>query len=269
MNWMEVLVSGGIAAVLGGITASLRNRKKLGKIGAVLWVIIPIIIGNVIYYQYNNPNGFRNNDRTQIEQSLESFPVFQTLKQQEPALYTQLIDNFIKSSNAGHSEQQLIDEMKQSVAELTVQRIQRASDENVIDYMKIILEELRYYQANHRSEKLCFKALYPQVSGGVNTTKILPKELQERDLDSVNRLFQASTGELITPQNQEYESKLDNIVQQMQQQYGDDLQMFTNLTSPNVDREKVCDMAIDMYSEILKLPPNDAGAILRSMLGGE
>lgn len=104
---------------------------------------------------------------------------------------------------------------------------------------------------------------------GVNTTKILPKELQERDLDSVNRLFQASTGELITPQNQEYESKLDNIVQQMQQQYGDDLQMFTNLTSPNVDREKVCDMAIDMYSEILKLPPNDAGAILRSMLGGE
>ncbi|CFR13712.1 topoisomerase IV subunit A subunit [Yersinia frederiksenii] len=269
MNWTEVLVSGGVAAVLGIVTTTLRNRNKLSTISAILWFIIPIVIGNIIYYQYNNPNWLRGNERTQIEQSLESFPVFQTLKQQEPALYTQLIDNFIKSKNAGHSEQQLIDEMKQSVAELTVQRIQRASDENVIDYMKIILEELRYYQANNRSEKLCFKALFPQVSGGVNTTKVLPRELLDRDLDSVNRLFESSTGEVIKPKNQEYESKLNIVIEQMQQQYGDDLHMFSNPASADVDREKICDMAIDMYSEILKLPPNEAGAILRSMLGGE
>ncbi|MGE4802195.1 DNA gyrase [Yersinia hibernica] len=269
MNWMEVLISAGIAVILGFITTRLRNSNKLGKIGAILWVIIPIVVGNIIYYQYINPNKFSGNDRAQIEQSLESFPVFQTLKKQEPALYTQLIDNFLKSKKEGQSEQQLIDEMKQSVAELTMQRIQHAPDKNVIDYMNIILDELRYYQANNRSEHLCFKALFPQVSGGVNATKVLPKELLMRDLDSVNSLFTSSTGGLIKPENQEYENKLNAIVGKMQQQYGHDLQMFVNPAAPEVDREKICDMAIDMYSQILKLPANDAGAILRSMLGGE
>nr|WP_245994963.1 DNA gyrase [Yersinia hibernica] len=266
---MEVLISAGIAVILGFITTRLRNSNKLGKIGAILWVIIPIVVGNIIYYQYINPNKFSGNDRAQIEQSLESFPVFQTLKKQEPALYTQLIDNFLKSKKEGQSEQQLIDEMKQSVAELTMQRIQHAPDKNVIDYMNIILDELRYYQANNRSEHLCFKALFPQVSGGVNATKVLPKELLMRDLDSVNSLFTSSTGGLIKPENQEYENKLNAIVGKMQQQYGHDLQMFVNPAAPEVDREKICDMAIDMYSQILKLPANDAGAILRSMLGGE
>lgn len=204
-----------------------------------------------------------------IERLFEEYPVFQTLKQQEPALYTQLIDNFLQSKKEGHSEQQLIDEMKQIVSSLIEQRIRHAPDKDVIDYMNIILEELRYYQANNRSEYLCFKTLFPQVSGGVNATKTLPKELQLRDLDSINRLFKASSGGVINPENQDYESKLNTIVTRMQQQYGDDLQMFSNPASPNADREKVCDMSIDMYSQILKLPPSDAGAILRSMLGGE
>ncbi|HHL2559455.1 TPA: DNA gyrase [Yersinia enterocolitica] len=269
MNWTEVLISAGVAAVLGVITTGLRNRNKLGKLGAILWVIIPIIVGNIIYYHYINPNGLRSNDRAQIERSFEGYPVFQTLKQQEPALYTQLIDNFIQSKKEGHSDQQLIDEMRRSVAELTVQRIQRAPDENVIDYMTVILEELRYYQANHHSEHLCFKALFPQVSGGVNTAKVLPKELLMRDLDSINRLFKASSGGVIKTDNQEHENKLNIIVAQMQQQYGDDLQMFSNPASPDVDRAKICDMSIDMYSQILKLPPDDAGAVLRSMLSGE
>ncbi|HGH0634948.1 TPA: DNA gyrase, partial [Yersinia enterocolitica] len=42
MNWTEVLISAGVAAVLGLITTGLRNRNKLGKLGAILWVIIPI-----------------------------------------------------------------------------------------------------------------------------------------------------------------------------------------------------------------------------------
>ncbi|CNK89025.1 topoisomerase IV subunit A subunit [Yersinia enterocolitica] len=197
MNWTEVLISAGVAAVLGLITTGLRNRNKLGKLGAILWVIIPIIVGNIIYYHYINPNGLRSTDRAQIERSFEGYPVFQTLKQQEPALYNQLIDNFLKSKKEGHSEQQLIDEMKQTVSGLIVQRIRHAPDKDVIDYMNIILEELRYYQANNRSEHLCFKALFPQVSGGVNATKALPKELQLRDLDSINRLFKASSGGII------------------------------------------------------------------------
>lgn len=269
MNWTEVLISAGIAAVLGVITSRLRNRNKLGRFGAILWVIIPIVVGNIIYYHYINPNGLRSNDRAQIERAFAEYPVFQTLKQQEPALYTQLIDNFLKSKKEGHSEQQLIDEMKQAVSSLIAQRIQHAPDKDIIDYMNIILEELRYYQANNRSEHLCFKSLFPQVSGGVNATKSLPKELQSRDLDSVNRLFKASSGGIINPINQDYENKLNTIVAQMQQQYGNDLQMFVNPASPDVDREKVCDMAIDMYGQIMQLPPSDAGAILRSMLGGE
>lgn len=99
MNWMEVLVSGGIAAVLGGSQphyVTERNWVKLVLFYRLLFLLSSgmLFITNIIIL-----TGSTNNDRTQIEQSLESFPVFQTLKQQKLALYTQLIDNFIKSSN--------------------------------------------------------------------------------------------------------------------------------------------------------------------------
>ncbi|MDA5494964.1 DNA gyrase [Yersinia intermedia] len=269
MNWTEVMVSAGVGVVLFGITTILRNRNKLNKISAILLVIIPIVVGNIIYYQYINPNGLRNGDRARIEDSFENVPVLQTIKQQDPVLYTQLINNFVNSIKSGHSEQQLIDEMKQTIAELTVKRIQRAPDENVITYMQVILEELRYYQEHNRSEMLCFKALFPQVSGGVNSTKVLPTELLMRDLEAINLLFKASTGEFVKPTDQEHESKLKAIVQRMEQQYGNDLQMFVNPAAPDADREKICDMSIDMYTQILTLSPKDAGAILRSMLAGE
>ena len=114
MNWTEVMVSAGVGVVLSGITTILRNRNKLNKISAILLVIIPIVVGNIIYYQYINPNGLRSGDRAR-----------------------------------------------------------------------------------------------------------------------------------------------------------NDLQMFTNPTAPDADREKICDMSIDMYTQILTLSPKDAGAILRSMLAGE
>ncbi|MCB5329528.1 hypothetical protein LH411_23050, partial [Yersinia intermedia] len=88
-------------------------------------------------------------------------------------------------------------------------------------------------------------------------------------LEAINLLFKASTGEFVKPTDQEHESKLKAIVQRMEQQYGNDLQMFTNPTAPDADREKICDMSIDMYTQILTLSPKDAGAILRSMLAGE
>ena len=51
--------------------------------------------------------------------------------------------------------------------------------------------------------------------------------------------------------------------------YGDDVQMLANPESPNIDRQKVCQMAIKFYGEILLLPQDKAARILRMMLGSQ
>ena len=94
MNWTEVMVSAGVGVVLSGNATTLRNRNKLNKISAILLVIIPIVVGNIIYYQYINPNGLRSGDRARIEDSFEKF--IWRLYYESPSFYDDIIEDYYK-----------------------------------------------------------------------------------------------------------------------------------------------------------------------------
>lgn len=70
-----------------------------------------------------------------------------------------------------------------------------------------------------------------------------------RDLEAINLLFKASTGEFVKPTDQEHESKPKAIVQRMEQQYGNDLQMENKSSQFWCRSRKICDMSIDMYTD--------------------
>ncbi|MDN0089168.1 DNA gyrase [Yersinia nurmii] len=265
MNWNEIAISAVIGAVLVGVVSLLKKNGKIGKFSGVMLVATPIIIGNFVYYKYIN----QNIDRAEVEYSIEKFAVYQTIKQQDPTLYTNLVNRLVALKSGGSSEQEIIDEIKQSVALLTVSKIQSAPDKSVVEYMSVILDELHFYQENDKTHQLCYKALYPQVEGGVNTVKELPATLVQRDLEALNNLFTASTGKPIKPENEQYRGQLEAIVQELHQKYGDDLLMLSNPTAANVDRKKVCDMAVELYGNVLRLPQKEAGTIIRTMLAGE
>ena len=169
----------------------------------------------------------------------------------------------------GKPQQEAIDTVKPMVSELLSKRIVHAPDAAVNAAMQVNLEEMQTLLA--RKDGTCFKFLYPQVSGGVNTAEVLPPALFSKDLSTMNDLLLA-TG----PQQSEFPAAVSTekvilmmapVRQALGNMYGDQLQMFSDLTKPDVDREKVCEISISLYSGILALQPADSAAILRQMLG--
>lgn len=106
---------------------------------------------------------FWNGDRARIE-DLKTFCITDNKATRSGAVYSTDFQQFCQFDKSGTFWAATDWRNEADNAEST-KRIQRAPDENVITYMQVILEELRYYQEHNRSEMLCFKALFPQVSG--------------------------------------------------------------------------------------------------------
>jgi hypothetical protein len=269
MNWNEVMVWGISGAVIGSLIGALHKKGKIGRVPAVILFLVLIIGGNLLWGGVIKPRLAGNSEEQKIDQALAELPLYNTIRMQEPALYAQIRSNILNMKKEGKTQQEAIDTVKPMVSLLLSQRISHAPDANVNQAMQVNLEEMQTLQA--RKDGSCFKFLYPQVSGGVNTAQVLPPELFRKDLDTMNDLLLATgNGQTVMPAPVSTEKVVQMMVpvrEALASMYGEQLQMFNDLTKPDVDREKVCEISISLYSGILALQPAESAAILRQMLG--
>lgn len=269
MNWTEVMVWGISGVVIGSLIGAVHKKGKIGRVPAVILFLVLIIGGNVLWGGVIKPRLAGESEEQKIDQALAALPLYTTIKTQEPALYAQIRSNILKVRKDGKSQQEAIDTVKPMVSVLLSERITHAPDANVNDAMQVNLEEMQTLQA--RKDGSCFKFLYPQVSGGVNTAQVLPPELFQKDLSTMNDLLLATgSGQTVQPtvvSTGKVVLMMAPVREALANMYGEQLQMFSDLTKPDVDREKVCEISISLYSGILALQPADSAAILRMMLG--
>lgn len=269
MNWNDVIIAAVVAAILGGVLKALYKKGKIGRTPAVITFLVVILGGNFLYEGVIKPRLAGENQTEEIDQALSALPIYSTIKTQEPALYSQIRDNILRLKKEGKSQQEAIDTVKPMVSDLLSRRMNTAPDANVIAAMEISLEEMQALQA--RSDGSCFKFLYPQINGGVNTAQVLPADLFKKDLDTMNALLLASgSGQTAQPtvvSGEKAKDLMAPVRQALHDKYGDQLQMFNDLSAANVDRAKVCEISITLYSGILAMPPQESAPVLRLMLG--
>ncbi|MFA1645438.1 MAG: topoisomerase II, partial [Enterobacteriaceae bacterium] len=109
----------------------------------------------------------------QLDTALGSMPVWQVIKEQDPAFRKKVQDEMIALQKAGKNEQQIIDTIQPQILHLQMARLQNAPDVNVVEYMKINMEQTAAMQKV--SDDSCFRFLYPEVKGGVNPMRLLSK----------------------------------------------------------------------------------------------
>ncbi|MBU9834309.1 hypothetical protein ORG37_25625 [Rahnella perminowiae] len=269
MNWNEVMVWGISGAVMGSLIGALHKKGKIGRVPAVTLFLVLIIGGNLLWGGVIKPRLAGNSEEQKIDQALAALPLYNTIRMQEPALYAQIRSHILTMKKEGKPQQEAIDTVKPMVSALLSQRISHAPDANVNQAMQVNLEEMQTLQA--RKDGSCFKFLYPQVSGGVNTAQVLPPELFRKDLDTMNDLLLATgSGQTAMPapvSTEKVVQMMAPVREALASMYGEQLQMFNDLTQPDVDREKVCEISVSLYSGILALRPAESAAILRMMLG--
>ena len=274
MNWAHVLLAGYIGAVIAIIVGVFRKKGWLGKLSGAVVFVVAIVAWNLFDVHYLIPRESPNyglTDAQKFENAMLSMPVYQVLKEQEPALWQNILTQATQLKEAGKSEQQIIDAIQPQILQVQMARLQQAPDANVIEYMKINLEQISAVAKVGNDE--CFRFLFPAVKGGINPVRIIPREIMDRRMASDMSMMYASHGpkkHTVTAEEKQLALQdLQSISPGLVQRFGPDIQIMAD-PSKGVGKEKVvCEMVQDLWSQVLKLPTARAAGVIRLMLSAE
>ncbi|MCW2481082.1 hypothetical protein [Candidatus Symbiopectobacterium sp. NZEC135] len=268
MNWQHVFFSAAVALVAASVLALMRKKQWIGKTTGVV-IFVAVIIGwNVIDTAYLMPNKSRSLELQYAEASMAKLPIFQTIKQYAPDTYQTLKEKVVDAKAEGKDLQQAIDLVQADSSAFLLSRLYSAPDDKVITTLKVMLEQGENIQ--QQSDEACFKFFFPFVSGGVNPLTLNSTELIQRRMRADSELVAASyTSPRAADKPREDAAAaqaIQPVIQRLYGQYGADLQMIADPAAKQVDRKKVCDITLQLYRHILALPPQQAAAVIRSVL---
>jgi hypothetical protein len=265
VNWYSV----GLAAASGGIAAliaSLVFGKKPEKKTAYTIVVVILFVGlNALSKQFIFPELNAHKAKADIESAFSDIPAFASIKKYEPAIYQNLVDSLTDATKQGFDQQQAIDLVRSQISGLVESRMPHASDEAILTYMNVLVTEMGELQG--KGGGLCYKLLFPQVGGGVDGRKAFSQETQNNDLLALDEVIKTSNTKRAIPPESAVMPYLEPVFVSLYSKFGDDVSMIENPTASNVDKRKVCSITMELYSEILQLPPEQAASALRWMFG--
>ncbi|NEG94530.1 topoisomerase II [Leclercia adecarboxylata] len=227
-----------------------------------LRIAIAVVLGMVAagwIYRDKAPN-----TEQQLDTALSSMPVWQVIKEQEPEFRKKVQDEMLALQKAGKNEQQIIDTVQPKILHLQMARLQNAPDANVVEYMKINMEQTAAMQKV--SDDSCYRFLYPEVKGGVNPMRLLDKDLMQRRMQADVDMMRAAAGpnkHTVTSQEiQQAETDVVPIIQKLTGKYGDDIELLQMPQKGKGKEKQSCDLVQDLWNNVLALPePNAAGLI--------
>lgn len=257
--------------VLSLLALLLVKKGKIGRLSALLLVIIPLAIGNGFWlgwvYPQQKQQQLQAANIAGAQEQLAATPPYRTIRQQQPALYKQINDQLVAAVRAGSDPTKAIGQLRPLVAELLNQRIGRADDDSIINYMRLSVSQMQ--NLRQQGGELCFKFLFPEIRGGVNSDELLPPSLQQQDRQQMEALLLASQGPEKPVDIAQARQSLQGIVRQLYDKWGSDLQLLNSPIASRIEPQKMCDMTIDLYSAVLALPGKQSANVLRMMLSAD
>ncbi|ALB61472.1 FIG00554229: hypothetical protein [Cronobacter condimenti 1330] len=263
MNWHHVLISAWVGVALAGIASALYKKGKVNKFAAIAIFVVGIVVWNVADIAWLK--GSKASPEQGFDEAFNSMPVYKLIQEKDPAFYARVRNQAVEMVKQGKTQQEVIDAIQIHMADLEMQRIQFAPDNEVMAYMRTSMAQTREMQQH--SDDACFRFLMPQVKGGVNPVNMLSKDIIAKRMDVEMQLLSASYGpnaHKVTPQEQALAGEtMAPIGQALQEKYGETVEVFNDPQKGVGQEKQVCNMVQDLWRNVLALPPEKAGAVIR------
>ncbi len=262
MDWYSI----GLAALSGGfaaLIASLIFGKTAKKTAYIIVVVILFVVFNLLSKQFILPEINAYKAKSDIESSFENVPAFASIKKYDPEIYKKLLLSLTEASDKGYSRQEAIDLVRTQLTGLVVSRLPHASDEAIISYLSVMVEEMGELQS--QGEDLCFKFLFPQVAGGIDGQKLFSQKTQKKNLAALDEIIKTSNLKRPLPAEKDVMPFIEPVFVNLFQKYGDDISMIESPLASNIDKTKVCNITKNLYKQIIELPIEQAAPTLRWM----
>jgi hypothetical protein len=202
-----------------------------------------------------------------LDNELQKVPLFRTIKRAEPQAYRKMSAAMNDSRMLGKSEAELVATMRPYISDLARKYLSVASDEAVIAAVQVAIVEAEAIASKSANTCYDFFYLHPG-SQPIILSEYVSVEIQQRDLSSIAAVIDTgSTSPQQIPSEKEISPLLTEVLDELTQKYpAADLAALANPSDSGVEREKVCRMTIDLYRQVLVLPPKYRTRLLRFLL---
>lgn len=200
---------------------------------------------------------FENTPIKDIEDRLAGNAFYRALKERDNASYQSLILLQRDFSVGEATEAEIFEANKHIAANAMNRYLPSAGDQETINLVNSVIELTRYIAQS--STEACYAYLFAGTTAGIT----IPDKFEKQIMVTLAEVIKSARNEKPVMSSQEAELPLSQLMATLSSRFPNDIEVLNEMDNPNVDRGKACRMTLAMYDEALKMPPSQAGPLLR------
>jgi hypothetical protein len=213
----------------------------------------------------HDPRVYPSQVVAKFEQSIANVRAYQALRRYDPGFYDDLITTYKTLVGQALTDKQVNDALRAKQARLIERLLPRASDDAIITYARLIIDQLDEFQLD--GTEPCLTLLIPQSSPDNDASPIYSESTKERELDTLDITLRTYDADKPLPTEPDVWPDLQPTFAELFGAFGaDNVAASQNSYDPSIDRALLCNVSKALYSGILKLPKRNAVRVLRWLL---
>lgn len=259
----------GVAGALGTTVARLVVKDRVSRRRAyylIFGLSFLLVLGSM--NKFVTPELYRYLGAEELVTGLQKNPAFVAMRQYDRPLYDQMVAEATAAVRGGMNVDQVQALMRDKGAAVVQHRIGKARDETITGFVAVSQKQLKFL--HRRGGGACYAYMFPQPGQSLGEAKTIDRSLIQEELTMTGEIIKDSTtSPQQVPTAEEIQPQFQAVARALTLRYSpDDLQLLQQPQRPGWDKEKVCELHIALYDEIMALPMKQRAPLLRYMLGG-
>jgi hypothetical protein len=253
-----------LGVALGAGSAWLYMRRRGHSPGRMLIVVVAGVVGGALLHFGVTPAVTDAWAARRARAELLAIPVYPVIEKYEPVVFERLLSEYERAVRDRSRMDTFTQVANAEIGNLATKHIAHASDAALLALMQDMLEHLQVLRA--RAPEDCYRYLFPRAAGPADIGRWFDRDARARTFGLMADVIRTSAeNPVAVPPRARVEGLLGPLVNEMYAQFGENTALLSRAEERGVNRQTVCVIATTLYEKVMRLPPADAAAVIRSM----
>lgn len=203
-------------------------------------------------------------DADSLEKVLLNFPLYQAVKDTDPAASNKILETIQVAVERGHSLADVREITMPIIAGTLFGKLSKTSDEALLEFAQIKVDGSSYLQAKNPYQCYAYAMGTYDVRNKIDTG--LSDDLRKREIESYSNIISGYSDSIKVPSEEEVVPHLEDVLFALATIHGDNVDLLSKETHSREEQPILCGLSIDFYKEILRLEHIKAVKVLRYIL---
>ena len=251
-----------VGAALGAGLAWLPSRQRASS--RPVMMLAGALAGGALAHFAITPAVTGEWVARQARAELLRIPIYQVLEKHEPVAFERLLAEYTLVVRDRSRVAVYTQVANNEIGTVATQHIAHSSDAALLALMQDMLDKLQVLRA--RAPEDCYRYLFPKAAGPADLARWFDRDAQARTLARMADVIRtAAENPVAAPARERVEPLLSPVINEMYAQFGESTTLLSRAEERGVNHATVCAIATTLYEKVMRLPPADATAVIRSM----